>query len=171
MRAVSGPAIPPQAADTLDFLIRLGGSVAALWVTVSKIWKPYIVWRRDHLAKVIREVLKPELEQLARQATREERCSDSMEKAIETMHEVFRDLDGYHVLAMDNRDRLDETNELLDQIFSLDRRVDWERKQEIDSLLVILKERAKARRRHIPTEPITRPIEKKVEERHEGMAE
>jgi hypothetical protein len=150
--------LPAHAVETIDFLVKLGGALGAAWVATTKIWKPYVEWRREHIAKVTREVLKPELDQLRALITSESGCAEHMEAAVRGLTQVFGEMDSWMALAIDNRDRLDETNDLLDEMFSLERRVDYERRAEIDALLAVLKERAKARKRALVVLPVASPI-------------
>lgn len=151
-------AIPLHTSDTIDFLIKLGAAFGALWAGVAKIWKPYVQWRREHTANITREVLKPELDQLRALIESESGCAEHMEAAVRGLTQVFSEMDSWMGLAIDNRERLDETNDLLDEMFSLERRVDYERRAEIDSLLSTLKERAKMRKRALVVLPVASPI-------------
>lgn len=138
------PAVPKRVADVLDYGARLTVSLVAIWAFVEKIGKPYSTWRRRRLAEELREILKPELENLAAM----KKCTDHIDLVLTRQDALFRDIDDFLVIARTNTERIDETNDLLDEIFHLDRRVNTERRVKIDELLNTLARRQQERHRH-----------------------
>lgn len=147
--------VATRVASTLELWAKVGGSLAILWGFVARVVKPFIVWRREQQAKVVREVLAPELHQLATvqaelRETREHEdgCAGRMERVLESLREFFSDHDRLITIALDDRDRLDEVNELLNALgFSSERRTDDERRRLIDEMVAKLTERRAARHR------------------------
>lgn len=139
--------VAARAAAVVELWLKIGGAFALTWGFLQKAWKPYVVWRREHQAKLIREVLKPELERLDAIAAREDGCAERMETVLHSLRELFGDHDSLVVLAMDNRERLDETNELLDHFgLSSDRRRP-EQIAMLDAMIARLDARRKERKR------------------------
>lgn len=151
--AIVAPLASARLLDLADYLVRIGAGVVAVWGVVSKIGKPAYAFRakilekRDTaLAAKIRSILDPELQDLGRLGT----CTDQLETVLKRQREVFADLDNVLSVVSDNRDRIDETNDLLNVLgFSSDRRTPdtAERREEFDRMLVLLRERTKGRSR------------------------
>lgn len=143
----SDPHLHQRVVDLLDYAARIVIPLGAIKVFVAGIYKPFITWRREHTAKTIREVLKPELDQLRSMIEDESGCAGQMREVLQQMRTVFHDLDLFLEVSQDNRERQDETNELLDEVFGIERRVDLKRRAEIDEMLKLLADRRKARQR------------------------
>ncbi len=148
--------VAARIAATLELWAKIGGTLVLLWGFVAKVIKPYQTWRRDSMARVIREVLAPELGQLREILAHEDGCASRLEVVLRQMQDLFGDHDHLVTIAMDNRDRLDETNDLLDSIgFASDRRHP-DRIARIEAMVTALDERRRARRRAstpVPTPP------------------
>lgn len=153
------PMNPPPAVDVdvsqralniVEFLTKAGG-LAALFAGVLKwAWKPYVEWRRHRMALLMREVLKIELVQLKELTDREHGCVERMEVMVGQITTLFGEHDMLLEVVYDNRERHDETNQLLDALgFSTDRRSDSDRRDELDGMIGRLNERRMARRRGI----------------------
>lgn len=141
------PHLSQRFLDVLDYGARVAISLGGIKLFLAGIYKPFITWRREHTAKTIREVLKPELDQLRSMIEDESGCAGQMREVLVQMRTIFADLDMFLEVSHDNRERQDETNELLDEVFGIERRVDLKRRKEIDEMLTVLAERRKARRR------------------------
>lgn len=147
IEAATDPQFTQRLADVLDYGARVAISLGAIKLFFAGIYKPLVTWRREHTAKTIREVLKPELDQLKSMIEDESGCAGQMKDVLTQMRTIFNDLDLFLEIAHDNRERLDETGDLLDEVFGLERRVDLKRRAEFDEMLRVLGERRKARRR------------------------
>ena len=145
--AATDPNITERLVDLLEYAARVAIPLGALKVFFVGVYKPFVTWRREHTAKTIREVLKPELDQLKSMIEDESGCAGQMKEVLTQMRTIFHDLDLFLEVSHDNRERQDETNELLDEVFGIERRVDLKRRKEIDDMLALLAERRKARRR------------------------
>lgn len=141
------PDLGQRIADVLDYGARVAISLGAVKLFLSGIYKPLVTWRREHTAKTIREVLAPELSQLQAIIEDESGCAGQMKDVLAQMRHIFVDLDLFLDVAHDNRDRQDETNELLDEVFGIERLVDPKRRKEVEEMLQVLADRRKARRR------------------------
>lgn len=143
------PTISKRALDVIQWLATVAGSLAILWGFMAKVGKPFVEWRRRRMAEVIREVLTAELSRLDGICDREEQILDGYQKVLARQEAIFRDLDMLIEIALDNRDRLDEMNALMDELglSSRDRR---ERAIDVDNMIDTLNERRKARRRKLP---------------------
>jgi hypothetical protein len=149
--------IAARVASTLELWAKIAGSLLIVAGFVKGIVKPFILWRREHQAKVIREVLAPELANLNRVITQEDGCASRMEIVLDKLRELFGDHDGLIALAWDNRERLDEQNDLLSALgLSSERRRDPERRKALDDVIDDLMERRKYRRRLID-DPLQAP--------------
>jgi hypothetical protein len=146
------PATSSRLADLADYLVKLGTGFVAAWGIVVKIGKPAYAFRAkilerrdDALAAKIRSILDPELQDLGRLSS----CTDQLETVLTRQREVFTDLDSVLHIVNDNRDRIDETNDLLNVLgFSSDRRAsNDERRAEFDQLLTKLRAHQKVRAR------------------------
>lgn len=143
------PQLGARAVNLVEWAVKLALGLGSLKVFLAGIYKPFMEWRKEHNARTIRAVLKPELEQLRGLISEESGCAENMRLAVESIRQVFTELDAFLSIAQDTRDRQDETNDLLDEIFHLDRRVDHMREAEIDALLKMLAGRRTVRRRHL----------------------
>jgi hypothetical protein len=113
-----------RVADTLELLAKGGGLLAMLWAFIARVLKPYHDHRREALARTIREVMMP------------------------VLAPILEDHDLLLEIALDNRDRHDEVNELLDALgFTTDRRTSEERREEVAQMIHLLSDRRRARRR------------------------
>lgn len=145
------PTMPKRAADVLDYAARITVSLVAIWAFVEKVGKPFASWRRKRLSSDLREILRPEFDRLERLGT----CADRIEVVLVRQDALFKDIDDFLTIARTNTERLDETNELLDEIFHLDRRVNTERRAHIDELLNALARRSQERQRRSGEEKVT----------------
>lgn len=158
------PAVPPQldphTAKAVNDVIEYGGkaavSLAAIVGFFRLVAQPIMNWRsaaRDRRkkaeAELIRSVLAEEIQKLDAICAREETVLDEYQKVISRQEQIFRDLDILLEVALDNRDRLDEMNSLLDEVgfCSRDRR---DRESDVILMVEGLLERRKQRRRKLP---------------------
>jgi hypothetical protein len=157
------PAVPPldpQTTKAVNDVIEYGGkaaiSLASIIAFVKLIAQPIIKWRdtrraarKKAEAEMIREVLREEIGRLDAICEREEQILDEYQKIIARQEQIFRDIDHLVELALDNRDRLDEINALMDELglSSRDRRL---RDEEMQAVLEGLVDRRKQRRRRLP---------------------
>jgi len=148
------PSAPPpselskHALDLADYFARLVGGLAALWVAVSKIAKPYTAWRRRHFAEIIKDVLSTELEQLGRVVNRDGELREWLEKIYHRQERIFEEMDLFLAVSQENHDRVDELNGLLDAMgLTSERRMDATRRERVDQLLAGLNARQVARAR------------------------
>lgn len=147
------PEITVRAASVLELWLKLLGALGMLWAFLEKVAKPYFKWRRDAQARVMREILAPELAQLQKFAEQEDGCARRLEVVLRHLQELFGDHDNLYLVAMDNRDRIDETNELLDSMgFSSSPRHP-DRAAYIAEVVQQLGERRKRRRRSTDPTP------------------
>jgi hypothetical protein len=122
------PHLSERAADTIELLAKSGGLLAMLWAFIARVLKPYHEYRQAQLARTIRAVVEPMLKPILRD------------------HDVLVDI------ALDNRERHDETNELLNFLgFTSDRRTSDERREEVSEMVHGLAERRRERRRRLDT--------------------
>lgn len=133
--------------DTLDHLLRVAAWPGAVWLAVQGVAKPFMEWRRKSIGRTIRDALEPDLKKLSALVDREEDCAEAHERVLERQAVMFGEFDNILSILTDNRSRIDEVNELLDQVFALDRRVDGERRREVDAMLAQLNHRRQAERR------------------------
>jgi hypothetical protein len=161
------PELDPIAAQKALSIIEFGAKFAialgAVYAFIEKLAKPYAEHRRIRLATVIREVLKEEIDSL--HDIRDER--DDLRRLVEAVLDrqtaLFDDIDLFIDIARDNRERHDETADLLNAIgLSTDRRADPDRRKEVDTMLILLDDRRKERRR---TNDIVRNLQTEREER------
>ena len=141
------PQIAERIASTVELATKVGVVLGGMWAFLAKVAKPYQAWRRQHLETALRAVFAPELAKLNQALEQENGCAQRMEKVLERQEAVFDDLDMVLHVTRDTRDRQDETNELLDGVLGLERRVDEDRRIEIASMLDTLQDRRRARRR------------------------
>lgn len=152
--------IVTRLASIFELLAKGGVVFGLLWGFLVKIWKPYQDSRRKVLAATIREVLAPELAQLKliqegvkNTQEYEDSCANRLELVLKQLQNLFGDHDDLVVLARDNRDRHDETNDLLDAMgFTSDRRHP-EDEARMKKLIDGLDERRKRRRRWTDPQP------------------
>lgn len=143
--------VASRIAATVQIWATIAGALAIVWGFLVRVYKPLVMWRREHQARVIREVLAPELRQLKEFAAHEDSCVGQMETVLEKLREFFGDHDSLISISIDNRERLDENNDFLDALgfTSRERRTDEERRKIIDDLVSELGRRSRARRRGI----------------------
>lgn len=147
-----GPQIPPEAAKHVGDVLEFGGKAAvalgAIWAFVIGVVKPYSAWRSKRRAAEIRAALEPELKIIAALRDREEEVDRKLQLTLDRQSQVFDELELFLVVVGDNRDRQNETNALLDEVFaSPDRRVNGVRRQAADEALEQLQGRVRMRRR------------------------
>lgn len=148
--ATADPALTARMVDLIDMLVKALIGLGAFWAALMKIAKPYHEWRKDSLVKTIRASMAPEIQQLKGIIEKEETCAGTMETVLDKMGDVFSDHDLLMEIVRDNRERHDETSELLDTVFQLDRRIDSEKRARIDAMIAELGDRGKKRRRSLP---------------------
>lgn len=120
------PQLSKRAAETIQILVEAGGLLGMLWAFLAKVLKPYHEYRRNHMARLIREVMVPVL------------------RPILDDHDVLLEI------ALDNRERHDEMNELLDILgFSTERRASDERRAKLTEMVETLADRRRERRRQV----------------------
>lgn len=145
-----------RVASTLELWAKIAGSLLLVGGFLKGVVKPFIEWRREHQAKVIREILEPELKMLNRVISQEDGCADRMERVLKRQEALFADHDLLVDISIDNRERNDETNMLLDAMgFASDRRTSVERREEIRLMIEELERRRRERRRQITDEHST----------------
>lgn len=148
MTPPTDPTLSKRALDTIQVLASVAGSLGIVWAFIVKAGKPWWEWRKKRQGEIIREVLKPQLEALDRICGREE-------AAATQIREVFRDFDRILEVALDNRERLDEMNLLMDALgfASRDRRAGTdEERAKMEGIVESLVERRRARRRQMGEE-------------------
>lgn len=150
--APTDPHISERVASTLELLAKVAGSLTAVWLFLARVVKPYLDWRRASIGRTIREALKPELEQLSAIMEQEGDCATRMEQILKEQQLLFGDLDMLLDVVLDNSDRIDETNALLDAVgFAAERRTSADRTDDMIENLKRLSERRRARRRGAAT--------------------
>lgn len=143
------PPNDPQLGERIANVVEVGAKVTialgGIWALVIKVAKPFMEWRRAtkqaeraELEKQMREMFAVELQAF-------ERLSD----AVGRIDVLFKDHDILLDLALDNRERHDETTALLDFLgFTSDRRSsDDDRRKKVANMVLTLSERRKERRR------------------------
>lgn len=130
--AAPDPAQSDRIAATLEWLAKVAGSALILWGFVEKVAKPFSEWRRRQ-----REVEREKLAELIRKVIHDELTSIK----------IFDDLDALLVIAHDNRERLDEMNDLMNAFGLESDRRGAERTAKATELFDRLTERQKQRRR------------------------
>jgi hypothetical protein len=153
--AAPDPELSTRALDLAEFGAKFAIALGGIYALVEKVAKPYYEWRKKRLALELKELLAPELERLEMLGA----TAIEIRTVLARQTEIFQDFDAFMVVARDHTDRLDETNDLLDEVFHLDRRFNSERRAEIDTLLSLLDKRQKARRRHEESTDVTPPSE------------
>jgi hypothetical protein len=115
-----------RVADTVELLVKVGGLLGMLWAFIARVLRPYHDRRQAALARTILSVMEPAL------------------KPFQDDHELLLDI------ALDNRERHDEINELLDALgFTTDRRSDSDRREAVSEKVMALAERRRERRRRL----------------------
>lgn len=165
------PVVTPEDVSTrvvnlLELLAKALIALGAVWAFIEKIIKPYSTWRRERLAHLIKQVLSVELDKLDALIEAESTCAGRMERVLRRQEEIFDANDLFLEIAADNKERHDETTELLNRVFGIDERVDLVRREEINAMLHNLRERRHTRRRSIDALPtgipaLPNPPEKK----------
>lgn len=138
-------------ASTVELWAKIAGSLLILWGFIARVYKPLVLWRREHQARVIREVLKPELARLDQVLEHEDGCAGRMEQVLDRLRAFFADHDYLIEIALDNRERLDENNDFLDALgfAARERRTDEDRRKLIDNMVRDLVEKRRDRRRSV----------------------
>lgn len=144
--------IAGRVASTVELWAKIAGSGAIIWGFLEKVAKPYYRWRREAQGRIIREILAPELAQLAQFKDQEDGCARRLEVVLRHLQELFGDHDNLYLVAMDNRERIDETNELLDSMGFSSSHHHPDRAAYIAEVVQQLGERRKHRRRS--TDPL-----------------
>jgi hypothetical protein len=144
--------LPPDMSQTTLDVIELWGKLVGVLVATAGffrlIWKPYTDWKRKQLAEMIRAVLKEELTDVGQLKTGQEEIMTHIRKLERQVETLFNDVDSFIEIATDNRERHDETADLLNAMgLSSDRRVDPDRREHIDGLMSGILDRRKSRRR------------------------
>lgn len=148
------PDVSPEAAqrvaNALEWLAKFAGSLLALWLFIARVGKPYFEWRDRQRATTIRAVLREELACLATISEREEANGKKLDLALARQDQVFGEIDLFVTVMADNRDRIDELNELLNEAgyASRDRRIAADRRRAADEAMAELQGRLRGRRRH-----------------------
>jgi hypothetical protein len=137
--------------DVLELAAKAAVALGSLKFFIETLYKPLMMWRKEQQAKRIREAIAPELEQMHALIDEEKTCTSKMQAILEGVRSVFLDHDVLIEIASDNRDRLDENNDLLDAIgLSTDRRIspaDLERRRDMVKRLQEVHDRRVARER------------------------
>lgn len=138
------PQITERVASVVELLAKIAGGVAIIWAFLLKGAKPFIEWRRK-----VKSRERAELETHVREMFAAElREFKSLAGIIDRIDVLFADHDLLLDIALDNRERHDETNELLDVLgFTTDRRASDERREKVTEMVHILAERRRDRRR------------------------
>jgi hypothetical protein len=122
----SDPQLSERAADTIELLVKAGGLLGMLWAFMEKVLKPFQERRKDRTARAIRDAMVP------------------------VLGPILEDHDTLVEIALDNRERHDETNELLDLLgFCADRRTSDDRREKMTAMVESLAERRRERRRKV----------------------
>jgi hypothetical protein len=148
-----GPDLPPdaaqRAADTIEFIAKLAGSLAVVWAFIAKVGKPFTEWRRKQLTAAIREALATELAAIAKIPERDEEVNAKLMLALERQGQIFDELDLFVMVVAEGRERMDDLSELLDEtgFASRERRRNPDRRHAADQALTELQGRLVSRRR------------------------
>lgn len=123
-------------------------AAGSIYGLVEKVGKPYYDWRKNRWAGIVREALKPELEAMNELKHTSDSLTEMIELVLLRQKEMFEEMDMFMVLASDNKDRHDETNDLLTAAgFSSDRRFDLAGRERIETLFRELNRRKTERLR------------------------
>lgn len=142
---VADPQITERAASTVELLIKSGSLLGMLWLGVTKVLKPYHDYRRNSLKAAMAEILEPTMAKMNEAIDKEADCAERQTVVYERQTALFEDIDLFLKLAEDSHARHDETNGLLDQLFGLERRIDHEKRQEVEGILKVLRNRRRIR--------------------------
>lgn len=157
MTPVTPDQTPPDWGNSASEIAATAGKVlaylAGLYASIEVIYKPFMEYRtrkkeKDAIdfANRVRTLLEPDLTRLARLVEREEEYLESNQIIFERQKTIFRDMGQFLEVSLDNRDRLDEQNELLDRVFKLDRRVNHDERKRVDEILEALRRRQQERK-------------------------
>lgn len=136
-----------RALGVVEFWAKFAGGAAIVWGFVVKIVKPLMDWRRKRMSDMIRAALKPELDLLQGNSTQMQEIAEDVSRMAQRQEEVYMEIDSLLEIAQDNRDRHDETADLLNAMgLSSDRRL-ADRRQRVEELFEGLNDRRKERRR------------------------
>lgn len=141
--------------DTLETWVKLGGALAALWLFIRRVLKPFIEWRRKSLAILIKEILKDELNRLDSVGAREDEVFRLLGRVLARQDEFFKDVDAFILIATHNTERIDEVNDLLDASGYASERRSGEDRRNVEGQMQQLLERRRLRRR-LQTDDIRR---------------
>jgi hypothetical protein len=134
--------------DVVEFGSKSALGIGSVWALLEKVIKPFYEWRKKHMANVIREILKDELATINHVAQDRKDFVEVVTRVFDRQGILFDDIDQFIEVSNDNRERVDEVNELLDAIgLSAERRMDPDRRKRVDTLLANLEERRVARAR------------------------
>lgn len=152
------PPSDPQFGDRIADVVEMGAKTAiglgAIWALVAKVLKPYQVWRRASKAKARKELEAQMREMFAVELSAFKEFSGIPDR----LDTLFQDHDLLLEIALDNRERHDETNALLDFLgFASERRTSEDRREEVTKMVTTLADRRKARRRQGDLKPHERP--------------
>ena len=139
------PQFADRAASTVELLIKSGSLLGMLWLGVTKVLKPYHDYRRSSLKAAMAEILEPTLAKMNNAIEREVESAERQAVLYERQTVLFEDIDLFIKLAEDSHDRQDETNGLMDQLFGLERRIDHEKRVEVEGILKVLRNRQRQR--------------------------
>lgn len=110
------PTISKRALDSIQVLATVAGSLTVVWGFMKVAGTPFFEWRKRRQTEIVRTVLKEQLDRLDAVCDREEEILREYSRIVQRQEAIFRDLDVLLDIAQDNRDRLDEINELLDSV-------------------------------------------------------
>lgn len=110
------PALSKRALDVIQWLAAVAGSLTIVWGFLKLVGKPLFEWRKKRQTEIVREVLKEQLDRLDLVCDREEEILREYTRIVQRQEAIFRDLDALLTIAEDNRDRLNEINDLLDTL-------------------------------------------------------
>lgn len=128
-----------RVARVLEILATAGGLLTMMWVFLTKLAK-----------RAVRTILEPELKQLNNLIGAEDGCAQRMERMVDHLDDVLSEFDLLVGIVRDTRERQDETSELLNEVFGLERRIDPDRRRRVEMMFTQLHERrVTTRRRHI----------------------
>lgn len=147
------PPLPPEAndraLDIIEFLTKFSGALLALWAFLAKVGKPYVEWRRRHLAEMMRDVLKDELAAMRRFTEQEDLCAQRLDHATARIEEIVEEHDmvvqAVHSIAETQEEMWDLLTAL--GLHANERRTGDDRRVHLDEMLTDLSERRRSRRR------------------------
>jgi hypothetical protein len=140
------PQLGERIADVVEYGAKVAIGLGALWAFIAKVAKPFTAWRRAARDRGLAEM---EAEFRRRFAVE----IQAIQLLITTAGRIdllFEDHDLLLDIALDNRERHDETNALLDFLgFTSDRRTSDERREQVSAMVMTLAERRRERRRKL----------------------